>query len=67
LAKSVAIAGPPTNLEAQVAAVAPARLLQPIDERHQAGLSFPIIRGQVHQHADAPHPLGLLRARRERQ
>ena len=22
--------------------------------------------GHVHQHADAPHPLGLLRARRER-
>ena len=25
-----------------------------------------IVRGQRHEHADAPHPLGLLRARRQR-
>jgi hypothetical protein len=31
-----------------------------------AGLSFRIVRGQVHKHTDAPHPLGLLRPRRER-
>ena len=35
-------------------------------ERREAGLCFRIIRGQVHEHADAPHPLGLLRVRRER-
>ena len=29
-------------------------------------LQFRIVRGQVQEHADAPHPLGLLRARRER-
>jgi hypothetical protein len=29
-------------------------------------LSFRIVRGQIHEHADAPHPLGLLRVRRER-
>ena len=27
---------------------------------------FRIVRGRGHEHADAPHPLGLLRARRER-
>jgi hypothetical protein len=35
-------------------------------ERCDAGLSFRIIRSRVHEHADAPHPLRLLRARRER-
>ena len=28
--------------------------------------SFRIVCGQVHKHTDAPHPLGLLRPRRER-
>ena len=31
-----------------------------------AGLRFRIIRSEGHEHADAPHPLGLLRPRRER-
>src|SRR5262245_36397183 len=31
-----------------------------------AGLSFRIVRGGVHEHADAPHPLALLCAPRER-
>src|SRR5262249_37610251 len=30
------------------------------------GLSFRIIRSKVHEHTDAPHPLSLLRVRRER-
>jgi hypothetical protein len=29
-------------------------------------VAFWIIHGAVHKHADPPHPLGLLRARRER-
>jgi hypothetical protein len=29
-------------------------------------LSFPIVRRERHEHVDAPHPLALLRARRER-
>jgi hypothetical protein len=32
------------------------------DPRH----GFRIIRGQVHEHADPPHPLALLRMRRDR-
>src|SRR5262249_24430135 len=35
-------------------------------ERRDAGLSFRVVRARGHQHADAPHPLALLRARRER-
>ena len=40
--------------------------LQPLYKRRNAGLSFRIVCGQVHKHADAPHPLALLRTRRER-
>jgi hypothetical protein len=32
----------------------------------RGGFALRIVRGQVHQHADAPHALALLRARRER-
>ena len=39
---------------------------QPLQERRDAGLIFRIVRGCGQEHADAPHPLGLLRARRER-
>ena len=46
--------------------IGPAQLLQPLQERRDAGLTFRIVRGCGHEHADAPHPLGLLRARRER-
>jgi hypothetical protein len=48
------------------AAVGPAQLLQPLQERRDAGLSFRIVRGQVHKHADPTRPLALLRPRRER-
>ena len=56
----------PAGVDPQVAAVAPAQLLQGLCERREAGLSFRIVRGQIHEHADAPHPLRLLRARRQR-
>jgi hypothetical protein len=51
------------------------RTLRPSDQpnccsacrkRRDAGLPFWIADSQVHEHANAPHPLGLLRARRER-
>ena len=56
----------PPSVDPHVAAVGPAQLLQPLHERPDAGLPFRIVRGRGHQHADAPHALGLLRARRER-
>src|SRR5262249_42977376 len=46
--------------------VNPARLREPLQERPDPGLKFRIVRGCRQQHADAPHPLRLLRARRER-
>ena len=39
---------------------------QPLQERPDAGLKFRIVRGCGQEHADAPHPLALLRARRQR-
>src|SRR5258705_13434058 len=56
----------PAGVDPQVAAVAPAQLLQGLCERREAGLSFRIVRGPIHEHADAPDALALLRARRER-
>jgi hypothetical protein len=35
-------------------------------ERCDAGLSYGIVGSGAHENANAPHPLGLLRARRER-
>src|SRR5262245_64395918 len=49
-----------------MAAVSPAQFLQPLQERHIARLTVRIIRGRSVEHADAPHPLGLLGASGER-
>src|SRR5262249_36945729 len=40
--------------------------LQRLAERRNARLCLRIALGKAHQHADPPHPLALLRARRER-
>ena len=57
---------PPAILDPHVAAIGPAQLLQPLQERRVASLPFRIVRGQIHEYTDAPHSLGLLRPRRER-
>src|SRR5262249_37490211 len=49
-----------------VAALGPPQQRQPLLERPHAGLIFRIVRGGGQQHADAPHHVGLLRARRQR-
>jgi len=41
-------------------------LRQPVQEHRVAGLAFRIIRCRGVQYDDAPHPLGLLRTRRQR-
>jgi hypothetical protein len=64
--KTTGIARCPAVVDPHVAAVGPAQLLQPLQERRDAGLCLPIVGGEVHQHADASHPIGLLRPRRER-
>jgi len=65
-ANALGIARPPARVDLHVAGDDPARLPQPLQERGDAGLSFRILRGRRHEHADAPHPLALLRACRER-
>jgi hypothetical protein len=57
----------PLDFDPNIAAVVPAQLAQRVEERRNARLtlriSLPIASWQ---HADAPHFIGLLRARRER-
>ena len=53
----------PTSVDPDVAAFASAQLLHGLCERREAGLSFCIVLGQIHEHADASHGLALLRAR----
>jgi hypothetical protein len=50
----------PADVDPHVAAIAPAQLLQGLLERREAGLAEWIVCGPVHEHADTPHPLGLL-------
>ena len=56
----------PARVDVHVAALAPSQLLQALLERRDAGLIVRVVGGRGHQHADAPHPLRLLRARGER-
>src|SRR5262249_14783194 len=53
-------------IDLDIAANGPAQLLEPLPEGSGAELSFGIVLGVEHQHADPPHVLGLLRARHER-
>src|SRR5262245_9939203 len=55
----------PARVDPHVTADAPARLLQPLQERPDAGLKFRIVRGSGQEHADAPHAVALLRTCRE--
>src|SRR5262249_28857469 len=64
--KATGVARCPTNVDADVATIGPAQLLQPLQERRETRLSFRIVGGEVHEDADLPHLTGLLRARRER-
>src|SRR5262249_54290646 len=52
-------------LDLDVATVCPTQLFQALLKRCHSGLSFPIV-GDRKQHADPPHGIGLLCARRER-
>ncbi len=59
-------AGRKAIVDADIAALRPSEPFEPLPECREACLHFRIVLGIGHQHADAPHPLGLLRARRER-
>src|SRR5262249_40825534 len=56
----------PALVELDVHAFRPSQSLQLLLQRLDAGLHLRIARAVGHQHADAPHSLWLLRARRER-
>src|SRR5262249_12406489 len=56
----------PSHVDIDVAADCPARLLQTLQKCGDAALPLRIVRGQVHEHADATHPASLLRVHRER-
>jgi hypothetical protein len=49
-----------------IAAIAPAQLLQALLERRDPGLIVRIIGSRGQKHADAPHAVALLCARRKR-
>src|SRR6516225_3123205 len=66
LAKAIGLTRRPSHVDVDVAADCPARLLQTLQKCGEAALPLRIVRGQVHEHPDAPHPARLLRARRER-
>ena len=55
----------PAIVDADVAAFYPSQFLKPLLQPFDPSLSFCVIR-DTHEHANAPRPLGLLRARRER-
>src|SRR5262245_8570605 len=60
------VAATPAEIDAHVAADAPAHLLKPLHECRETPLSLRVVCRKVHEHADAAHLLALLRVRRER-
>src|SRR5215831_15197896 len=56
----------PVRVDAHVASDDPARFCQALVERPEPRLIIDIVCGCGKQHADAPNPVRLLRARRER-
>src|SRR5262249_21507078 len=63
---ALGVARAPADVNADITAIGPARLRQRLCERQEAGLSCRIVCSHVHEHADAPHAVALLRAYRER-
>ena len=61
-AQSVGIAAGSAVIDPDVLTIGPTQLLQRLLECGEAGLSFRVLRGQIHEYADPPHALGLLRA-----
>src|SRR6516162_10236083 len=66
-AKALGIAPAPAEVDTHVTADRPTRFLQPLQERRETRLSFRVVRGEVHEHANAARALPLLRARRQRE
>ena len=56
----------PASIDPNIAANTPAQFLQALVERRNSVLAFRVVRSPVHEQADAPQTISLLRARRER-
>src|SRR5262245_13748281 len=64
--RAVNVARGPVIVRLDVASFRPTQTLQRLAERRNARLCLRVALGKAHQHADPPHPAGLLRARQER-
>src|SRR5262245_17648703 len=64
--RAVNVARSPVIVRPDVACFRPTQVLQRLAERRNARLCLRIALGKAHQHADPPHALALLRARRDR-
>jgi hypothetical protein len=64
--RSISVASEPAIVNLDLAALGPTQLPERLPKRGNAGLSFRIAFRKIHQHADAPHALGLLRPHRDR-
>jgi hypothetical protein len=56
----------PTKVHPHVAAIGPTQVRKRLSERGNVPLPHGIVFVAEHEHADAPHPVGLLRPCRER-
>jgi hypothetical protein len=62
----IGVTAGPTKVHPHVAVIVPTQVRKRLSERRVAMLPLRIVFVELHEHADAPHPLGLLRAGRER-
>jgi hypothetical protein len=56
----------PPKVHPHIAAIGPTQVRKGLNERRNVRLLHRIVFVAPHEHADAPHPRGLLRPRRER-
>src|SRR5207244_8241888 len=66
LANPIGVTDAPADIDADIAALRPAQLRELLQEGGEARLKFRVVGAGRHEHANASHPLGLLRARRAR-
>ena len=66
LTNAVGFATGKAIIDLQVSADCPAQLLETLREHRTPDLCLRVARNKRHQHADAPHPVGLLGPRRKR-
>ena len=65
-AQPAEIAGPPANIDLEIAPLAPTQTFQALPEHSNPGLHIPIALSEIVQHRDPADTLALLRAPRQR-